>query len=213
MALTRYDPTELVTFLEKNKIGTMDDFKKALGTTVDLTVFRKLKPLGYRSSYSHRGKYYTLDRLTSFDESGLWVSAPARFSRHGTLRETLKYFGETAELGTTAGELEGRLGVSVKEPLLTLVRERQLRRDIVEDVYVYGSGDPALAREQWKRRRAQARESLLPMEGSGGPEIQAAGSLFYSLLNTPNTLRLGSASAASTSGEALRTSSSSASSP
>ena len=183
MALERYNPEDIRRFLEKNKTGTMEDFKAILGTTVDLTVFRKLKPLGYRSSYSHRGKYYTLDRLASFDEAGIWMSAPARFSRYGTLLKTVKPFVESSELGTTAGELQRRLGVSVKEPLLTLVRERQLRRDIVEGVYVYGSGDPALAREQWKRRRAQARESLLPMEGTGGPEIQAAGVLFYSLLN------------------------------
>ena len=183
MALTRYDPSDLVTFLEKNKIGTLDDFKRTLGTTVDLTVFRKLKLLGYRSSYSHRGKYYTLDRLASFDEAGLWVSTPARFSRYGTLRETLKQFVESAEWGYRADELQGRLGVSVKEPLLTLVQERHLRRERIDDVYVYGSRDLALAEEQWRRRREAAKESLLPMEGSGGPEIQAAVILFYSLLN------------------------------
>ena len=183
MALTRYDPSDLVRFLEKHKIGMMGDFKRTLGTTVDLTVFRKLKPLGYRSSYSQRGKYYTLDRLASFDEDGLWVSTPARFSRYGTLRETLKQFVESSEFGYTAGELQKRLGVSVKEPLLTLVREHEVRRDLVDEIYVYSSGDLVLAQKQWKRRRAQAKESLLPMEGSGVAEIQAAGILFYSMLN------------------------------
>jgi len=183
VALARYDPSDLARFLEKHKVGTMEDFKKTLGTTVDLTVFRKLQSLGYRSSYTHRGKYYTLDRLTSFDESGLWVCAPARFSRAGTLLETVKQFVEASELGYSAGELQGRLGVSVKEPLLKLVRDRRLKRELIAGVYVYGSQDSALGQEQLTRRRAQATESLLPMEGSGGPEIQAAGVLFYSLLN------------------------------
>ncbi len=139
MALVRYDPAELVRFLEKNKIGTMDDFKKTLGTTVDLTVFRKLQPLGYRASYSHHGKYYTLYRLASFDEAGLWVCAPARFSREGTLLETVKQFVEISELGHSAGELQGCLGVSVKEPLLKLVRERRLNRELIAGLYMYGS--------------------------------------------------------------------------
>ena len=145
MALTRYDPADLTRFLEKHTIGTMDDFKRTLGTTVDLTVLRKLKCLGYRSSYSHHGKYYTLDRLASFDAYGLWVSTPARFSRYGTLRNTLKQFIESAELGYTAGELRERLGVSVKEPLLSLTREHQIRRDLIAKVYVYASEDSGLS--------------------------------------------------------------------
>lgn len=183
MALLRYDAEDLVRFLEKNKIGTMEDFKATLGTAVEMTVLRKLKRLDYRSSYSHHGKYYTLDRLASFDEAGLWMASPARFSRHGTLLETVRHFVESSEWGYHAAELQERLGVSVKEPLLKLVRERRLSRELAEGVYVYGSPDSALAKAQWARRRAQATESLLPMEGSGGPEIQAAVILFYSLLN------------------------------
>lgn len=39
------------------------------------TAFRKLKDIGARTartSYSHRGGYYTLDHLAHFDERGLW---------------------------------------------------------------------------------------------------------------------------------------------
>jgi hypothetical protein len=43
--------------LLRNQIATLDEMKQALGTPVDLTVFRKLKPPGYLTSYSHRGRY------------------------------------------------------------------------------------------------------------------------------------------------------------
>jgi hypothetical protein len=46
--------------LLRNKIATLDELKHALGTSVDVTVFRKLKPLDYLTSYSHRGRYYIL---------------------------------------------------------------------------------------------------------------------------------------------------------
>jgi hypothetical protein len=42
-------------------VATLPELKAALGTAVDLTVFRKLSALPYRTSYSHRGAYYTLD--------------------------------------------------------------------------------------------------------------------------------------------------------
>jgi len=55
-----YCADELRALLRRNQMATLADLKHALGTSVDVTVFRKLKPLGYLSSYSHRGRYYTL---------------------------------------------------------------------------------------------------------------------------------------------------------
>ena len=37
-----------------------------------MTVFRKLKEIGYLSGYSHRGRYYTLAQTAHFDELGVW---------------------------------------------------------------------------------------------------------------------------------------------
>src|SRR6266540_4259787 len=50
---------ELRSLLLRSKTATLDELKQALGTAVDVTVFRKLKPLDYLTSYSHRGRYYT----------------------------------------------------------------------------------------------------------------------------------------------------------
>lgn len=65
------------------KIATMVELRAVLGTQTDLTVFRELRQLGYHSSYSHRGKYYTLDEVARFDEFGLWSCRSVGFSQHG----------------------------------------------------------------------------------------------------------------------------------
>ena len=70
----------------------MDDLKKALGTDVRMTVFRKLKELPFGTSYSHRGKYYALEKTIKFDDLGLWSSQFVWFSSYGTLLETTKTF-------------------------------------------------------------------------------------------------------------------------
>ena len=57
----------------------------ALGTGARRTAFRKLKEIPYRASYSHRGRYYTLDELIDFDQHGLWSFHDVRFSVAGTL--------------------------------------------------------------------------------------------------------------------------------
>src|SRR5437868_7117848 len=96
----------LESLLEKQKIATLEELKKALGTSSTMTVFRKLKPIGYQTSYSHRGKYYTLIRTPRFDDQGLWEVEGAGFSRYGNLLATSQHFVESADAGVTAVELE-----------------------------------------------------------------------------------------------------------
>jgi len=61
-------------------VATLPQLKAALGTTVDLTVFRKLSGLPYRDQLLHRGAYYTLDTLAQYDDWGLWSYRDIYFS-------------------------------------------------------------------------------------------------------------------------------------
>jgi len=100
-----------------------------------MTVFRKLKLLDYLSSYSHRGKYYTLNETTDFDDSGLWSYQSVWFSKYGNLIETTKEFIDQSTAGFTANELESVLHVQVKHPLLKLFLDRRVdRKKIVQSV-------------------------------------------------------------------------------
>ncbi len=107
----------------------MDQLKIVLGTDINMTVIRKLKKLFYLSSYSHRGKYYTLYSIAEFDDSGLWSFEPAMFSKHGTLVNTVKVFVDESEDGLSAGELEGLLKVDPKESLWKLFKKTEVHRD------------------------------------------------------------------------------------
>src|SRR6267154_1896221 len=83
---------ELRSRLLRTKIATLEELKQALGTSVDVTVFRKLKPLDYLTSYSHRGRYYTLHEIARFDDQGLWSHANVWFSQFGTLLASAESF-------------------------------------------------------------------------------------------------------------------------
>ena len=73
MKSTRFAADRLEVFLQHNPVATLPQLKTALGTAVDGTVFRKLSTLPYRTSYSHRGAYYTLDPLAHYDDLGAVV--------------------------------------------------------------------------------------------------------------------------------------------
>src|SRR5438093_12264851 len=123
--------------LQERKTATMEDLKQALGTSADATVSRKLADLDYRTSYSHRGRYYTLDELARFDELGLWSFRQVWFSRFGTLVSTVEAVVVSAEAGYDAAELEGLLHVEAKQAALKLVRAGRLTRQEVAGRYVY----------------------------------------------------------------------------
>src|SRR5580704_5180460 len=111
----RYHADDVISLLRQQKIATMEDLKRALGTSADATVFRKLAGLDYRTSYSHRGRYYALDEVARFDAIGLWDFRSVWFSRFGTLISTVEALVSSAEAGYDAAELGAVLHVEVKQ--------------------------------------------------------------------------------------------------
>jgi hypothetical protein len=126
---------------------------RALGTRSRMSVFRRLSSLGYVSSYSHTGRYYTLSSVPDFDTDGLWRYQGIGFSRDGTLKATVQKLVEASDAGRTQRELQVRLGVRVHNPLLELVESRHLGREEVDSEYVYVATQRARAATQLKRRR------------------------------------------------------------
>jgi len=156
-------------FLHTKKIATLPELKQALGTTVDTTVFRKLKELSYRSSYSHRGRYYTLAEIPQFDPHGLWSFQSVWFSQWGTLVSTVETLVNGAPQGYFANELQKILHVEVKDSLLQLVEQHRLARQPVTGLFLYCSQDPAV-----RRRQVLARQALSEIPGSASAEVSPA---------------------------------------
>ena len=175
----------LRAFLDDERVATLAELKDALGTTGTMTVFRKLKSLDYLSSYSHRGKYYTLRDIPEFDEQGLWGWHSAWFSRYGNLVETAREFVEEADSGFTASELESVLHVECKRALLKLHREDRVARARIGSVYVYLARHKATQRHQKLLRREHvAAAQVVPLQVEAlSHELGAAIILFFSLLD------------------------------
>lgn len=57
MRPSSYDAQTLRQLLYQRQMATLPEMMQALGTHVSVTVFRKLKPLDYLTSYSHRGRF------------------------------------------------------------------------------------------------------------------------------------------------------------
>jgi len=137
----------------RKRAALLNDLRSALGTTSRTTVFRILKAVGYFTSYSHAGRYYTLRPIPKFDRWGLWAWREVGFSSHGTLRATAVFLIEQSAAGQTHEELEQRLGLRVYDTLRSLVRAGAIARERFEDVYLYLSVDSKKAAAQIEARR------------------------------------------------------------
>ena len=175
----------VLKLLRKRSIATLDELKTALGTNATMTVFRKLKQLEYLSSCSHSGKYYTLKRIATFNNEGLWFCNNVFFSAHGSLKETIKALVETSQQGYTAIELEQMLGIQPNGSLVELASDKIVHRSKISGRYVYFSQNvPRRTRQAISRRDTMEAEMPNRTKPEGLlNEVKAAIILFYSSLN------------------------------
>ena len=187
MNKAKYHLQDIRDFFDAHKIATLDQLKAVLGNPARCTLFRKLAQLEYLSSYSHRGKFYTLRSIARFIEPGLWSCRSVWFSRFGNLLQTAEALVTRSEAGYSAAELKDILHVKTKHALAHLVRCDLLQRKKFDSVYIYLSVENAVAREQEKSRKVRLKKSfasvIVTNPDLAGEEAKAIVVLFCSMLD------------------------------
>jgi len=181
-----FSSERLRQLLLRTKTATLPELKQALGTQVDVTVFRKLKELDYLTSYSHRARFYSLHEIVRFDAEGLWSHDSAWFSCYGSLLATAQAFVHHSPKGYFAEELAQALHVEVHDALHQLIQQKRISPAPVSGLYLYTSIHPATRDRQ---RRARHSTQALPTVVDASrlevspDEVKAAILLFSSLLD------------------------------
>jgi len=160
MNTNHYQKKDIVTFLKRRKIATLEPLCRILGNPTPRTVFRKLEALDYLSSYSHAGKYYTLPEIARFTSLGLWSYKSIGFSRFGNLLDTVINFVDQSETGYSAAELRNILHVETQPSLMKLWRDNRLKRDKIQGGYIYLSTIAKRARSQQTYRKGRQTKQL-----------------------------------------------------
>ncbi|MBT4087503.1 MAG: hypothetical protein HOE30_03325 [Deltaproteobacteria bacterium] len=155
----------------RKTVADLHDLMKTLETSSRMTVFRRLKPLGYQSSFTDAGKYYTLVDIPVFDDFGLWFYREIGFSRAGTLKATILKIVESSKAGMAPKELLWLLKLkmpnSLHNALRELARSGLLQRQIVDGVHLYTNQHADRVEEQIQMRRLKIKQDgLTPAEPS-----------------------------------------------
>lgn len=149
-------PTQsLVDLIREQIVVTLPDMHAVLGPVSHRTVCRKLTQAGCRSSYSHRGRYYTLDEFADFDTHGLWSYGDIHFSRSGTLKATLIDLVERSYGGLFARDLRRMVKLDVLAALSKLTQTGRISRTKIGGHYLYVSKHADIRRQQQRNQRAR----------------------------------------------------------
>ncbi len=147
-------PELLRQLLVSETVVDLPRIESALGGVSPMTAFRYLRQLPYRRSYNHNGRYYCFHEPSRYDRFGLWSCNNIHFSVDGSLGKTVRRLVYEMAAGATHRELQERLRVRVHNTLLTLLRQGEVDRERIAQVYVYLHPDPVIRGEQIGRRQA-----------------------------------------------------------
>ena len=158
----------LRSYFRKHRVAEISELFRLLGTGSRMSVFRRLKAIGYRSSFNHAGRYYTLSDVPQFDQWGLWFHGDAGFSCAGTLKATVVELVEGSAAGMTPKDLLALLKLPVANTLYNtlheLRRKARIQRQELGGYHLDVSADRQRANKQlMARRQAMDQEPSAPV--------------------------------------------------
>jgi len=132
----------LVSLFSQQSCWMIKPLATAIGYSVPSTR-RFLSKIGYYSSFTHNGKWYTLRTIPHFDRDGIWFLDVIGFSRAGSLTNTLIKLIIRSQGGMTAEQLGVRLRCRCHSVLVQLYRQGKIQRQKQGRSYIYLAIDPS----------------------------------------------------------------------
>lgn len=161
---TQPPPLELlVELFSHEKCWMIDDISKNLGYAV-ISIRRFLKQIGYFRSFTHNGKWYTLQSIPHFNKDGIWLHEDIAFSKHGNLTRTIIHMINKSPQGCTAKHLADKLHYSCHAVLTNMYKARLIDRVKFTHEFSYLSTNDKINRQQYERLKIQrVKRTLQPL--------------------------------------------------
>jgi len=154
----------LYKLFRKRYVSDLDQLFHVLETNSRMSVFRRLKLIGYLTSFTDAGRYYTLGDIPSFDSWGLWFYQGIGFSKAGTLKATVVEIVHSSSAGMTPKELLHLLKIRIPNTLHNalhgLVKSNHISRHRLEGLCLYTNAHPDKEQIQIEARQVQRQRGV-----------------------------------------------------
>jgi len=157
----KYHKKQLIDLLSKKKIITMQQMINEIGCS-RFTLLRNLKShqRGYLTSYNFNARYYTLTDIPEFDQYGLWTFQDVRFSKYGSLTNTIIQLIAHSPKGLEIEEIKEILNVNVAPIVTKLFQQGCINREKISGTYFYFNLSNSEREKQLKNRQNEKREKI-----------------------------------------------------
>jgi len=145
---------DVLRAFQQKRVLTKREMLDAVGCST-MTAWRLLRQHGYYTSYNANARYYTLADIPEFDEHGLWTYRKARFSKWGSLTDTIVGLVGESAAGLTADQLRQLLHLKDAQPLvIRLIERKLLTREKITGCFVYFPVQETRRRKLQKQRKS-----------------------------------------------------------
>jgi hypothetical protein len=124
------------------------------------TLRRKIKNIGVITSYNANSKFYTLPKLASFDNYGLWKYKETCFSEYGSFKNTLTHLLNKSIKGYSAKELTEITQVKTDDLLRILSDENKIYKQKISNCFIYFAVNYDIKKVQIKKKRQEANSKI-----------------------------------------------------
>jgi hypothetical protein len=146
------------------------------------TIRKRLKRWRVYRSYNKNGRYYVMPEVPKFDKTGLWNHKDIRFSRFGTLKQTVIQLVKTSEEGLSASDIGILVGLNPRSFMLQFRDIPEILREKIDSKYIYFSAANIEYLVQKERQEKTVRERLLQL-----PSDSKAIIIFVDIIKHPGT--------------------------
>jgi len=155
----RFELQEVLSTFRRRKVLTQRELLQQTGCS-SMTAWRLLRQHGYHTSDNDNARHDTLVGVPQFDEHGLWAYRDVRFSKWGSLTETIVALVEHSSAGLTAQQLQQLLHIENLKPILTrLTQRKSLTRERINARFVYFAPQRTARSGQHQQRKAQLEQA------------------------------------------------------
>lgn len=162
MAPKNINPEHVIRYLRVHKAEQTTVLARHFNCS-KRTIFRALTQTGYLTSYNQNNSALTLPEIPTYDENGCWECQGFRFSKWGSLRETIRQMVKNSEAGLRAGEIQKLLQhENIYHHITQCVEEGMIVRESQWRFPVYFSVDLEERQKQHKMRERMMRQQPPP---------------------------------------------------
>lgn len=144
-------------FIRANTVQSFRQIFKQVDCS-EVTLRRDLHQINCITSYSHQGKFVTLNDIPVYNEYGIWFYQEIGFTKHRNSLELIVQLINSSKDGYTREQLQEILKIQIFQQIQILLRQEKLHRVKIGNKYKYLP--EALAKNSKTRLRLLSTDSV-----------------------------------------------------